>query len=166
MRERNTQFSRSIKRGFMLLVLIAGVAAALPAISGREVIENVEDKPSGDTMHSLVQMTLIDSSGSEKQRLIENWSKESQEGNKSIIVFHKPASVENTRFLTVENPGRDKRMTVSRIEKVQGFWTPINTTMKNLQTGHSTRLDIQRLVYNEELQDGLFTVNFLKTGRS
>ncbi|MCF7929073.1 MAG: outer membrane lipoprotein-sorting protein [Spirochaetales bacterium] len=265
MTERNTQFSRGIKRGFMLLVLIAGVAAALPAINGREVIENVEDKPSGDTMHSLVQMTLIDSSGSEKQRLIENWSKESQEGNKSIIVFHKPASVENTRFLTVENPGRDddqwiylpalgrvrriaasegdssfmgtdftyddmqsrdveestytllreeraqgrdcyvvesvpkessdsqysrqvawvakeiwvpvrvdfydkqgelfKRMTVSRIERVQGFWTPINTTMKNLQTGHSTKLDIQRLEYNEELQDGLFTVNFLKTGR-
>ena len=54
---------------------------------------------------------------------------------------------------------------VSRVERVQGYWTIINNTMENVQTGHRTELAIQRFVYGENLPDGLFTTNFLETGR-
>ena len=246
---------------FMLLA-----TTGLFAIDGREVAQNVYDRDTGDSMHSLVEMNLIESDGRSSNRIVENWTKESDDGTaSSVIVFHKPASVEGTRFLTVENEGRDddqwiflpglgrirriaasegdssfmgtdftyddmqsrdvdqdthtllreeqqagrdcyviesvpknpgdsqyskrvqwvakdiwipvkvdfydtsgdllKTLTVERIEKVQGFWTTIDTTMKNQQTGHATELNIRKLVYNEDLPDGLFTTNFLRTGR-
>ena len=58
-----------------------------------------------------------------------------------------------------------KVMNIERLENVQGIWTPINTRMENVQTGHATELNIQKLVYNQDIAEGLFTVNFLRTGR-
>jgi len=245
------------------LLLLPGI---LWAITGKEVAENVTNRPTGDTTHSLVNMILVESDGSEKNRLVEEWSTENDAGlNRSVIVFHKPASVKNTRFLMKERSegdadqwiylpglgrvrriaasegdssfmgtdftyddmaGRDveddnhsilreetlngydgyvvesvpkdpsssqyskriqwvakenwipikvefydkdgellKVMRSERIETVQGYPTVINTTMKNVQTGHATKLNIQKLRYNEDLEDGLFTVNFLESGR-
>jgi len=254
------------KVALMAAALLFLPAAGLFAITGEEVADNVYNRDTGDTMHSLVEMNLIESDGTTNSRTVENWTKEAEdETSKSVIVFHKPASVEGTRFLTVENKDRDddqwiylpglgrvrriaasegdssfmgtdftyddmqsrdvdqdthtllreeqqagrecyvvesapknpqdsqyskriqwvakdiwipvkvdfydssgdllKTLTVSRIEKVQGFWTTIDTTMKNQQTGHATELNIKKLVYNEDLPDNLFTTNFLRTGR-
>jgi hypothetical protein len=65
-----------------------------------------------------------------------------------------------------------KRMTVEQnIEKVNGIWTIFSTTMKNLESGHSTRLYIKSrdnnylLEYNNDITDKMFTQQFLKTGR-
>jgi hypothetical protein len=254
-------------RGMILaaaaLLLLPGLAGA---ITGAEVAEKVMNRPTGDTTHSLVNMVLIESGGSEKDRLVEEWSMENDAGlNRSVIVFHKPASVKNTRFLMKERAGGDddqwiylpglgrvrriaasegdssfmgtdftyndmegrdvaedrhsilreeslegydcyvvesvpkdpsssqyskriqwvarenwipikvefydkegellKVMRSSRIETVQGYPTVINTVMENVQTGHATELNIQKLRYNEELPEGLFTVHFLETGR-
>ncbi len=262
--------SKGLSRSLLISLLTAGIfllsAASLFAIDGKQIAQNVYDRETGDSMHSLVEMNLIEADGQTSNRLVENWTKEAQDGtSSSVIVFHKPASVEGTRFLTVENEGRDddqwiylpglgrvrriaasegdssfmgtdftyddmqsrdvdqdthtllreeqqagrdcyvvesvpkdpqdsqyskriqwvakdiwvpvkvdfydksgeplKTLSVSRIEKVQGFWTTIDTTMKNTQTGHATELNIKKLVYNEDLPDGLFSVNFLRTGR-
>ncbi|MFW5712353.1 MAG: outer membrane lipoprotein-sorting protein [Spirochaetota bacterium] len=254
------------KTALLAVALLLLATTGLFAIDGREVAENVYNRDTGDSMHSLVEMNLIESDGKISNRIVENWTKESEAGTaSSVIVFHKPASVEGTRFLTIENEGRDddqwiylpglgrvrriaasegdssfmgtdftyddmqsrdvdedshtilreeqqadrdcyvvesvpknpgdsqyskrvqwvakdiwipvkvdfydksgdllKTLIVERIEKVQGFWTTINTTMENQQTGHATELNIQKLVYNEDLPDGLFTTNFLRTGR-
>ena len=258
--------ARAAKTALLTAALLLLSTTALFAIDGREVAQNVYDRDTGDTMHSLVEMNLIESDGRSSNRIVENWTKESADGTaSSVIVFHKPASVEGTRFLTIENEGRDddqwiflpglgrvrriaasegdssfmgtdftyddmqsrdvdedshtllreeqqagrdcyviesvpknpgdsqysrrvqwvakdiwvpvkvdfydksdqllKTLTVERIEKVQGFWTTIDTTMKNQQTGHATELNIKKLVYNEDLPNGLFSVNFLRTGR-
>tara|TARA_B100000614_G_scaffold238240_1_gene236951 strand:+ start:964 stop:1773 length:810 start_codon:yes stop_codon:yes gene_type:complete len=252
-----------------LLILIALLVAAtspLAAITGREVAENVENRDTGDTTHALVNMRLVDADGQTSNRVIEQYGRETSDGlMRNVIIFHQPASVANTRFLTVENDGRDddqwiylpalrrvrriaggegdssfmgtdftyddlgsrdidaysyellredtfqgrpvyvvetvpntpddsqysrlvqwvdrerwlplkielydkdgdllKVNSVSRVERVQGYWTIINNTMENVQTGHRTELAIQRFVYGENLPDGLFTTNFLETGR-
>lgn len=253
-------------RGIVMTAALLLLSSAAWAITGKEVAENVTNRPTGDTTHSLVNMILVESDGTEKDRLVEEWSMENNEGqNRNVIVFHKPASVKNTRFLMKERSegeadqwiylpglgrvrriaasegdssfmgtdftyddmaGRDveddthtilreesldgydcyvvesvpkdpsssqyskriqwvakenwipikvefydkdeellKVMRSERIEKVQGYYTVINTTMKNVQTDHATQLNIQKLRYDEELADGLFTVNFLESGR-
>jgi hypothetical protein len=37
--------------------------------------------------------------------------------------------------------------------------------MKNVQTKHATRLEIKKIVYDEKIPPGLFTTQFLMTGR-
>jgi outer membrane lipoprotein-sorting protein len=250
----------------MTIAVLLLLPGALWAITGAEVAEKVMNRPTGDTTHSLVKMVLVESDGSEKERMVEQWSGETEGGlSRSVIVFHEPASVKNTRFLMKERAeggddqwiylpglGRVRRIAASegdssfmgtdftyndmetrdvaedrhtilreerlggydcyvmesvpkdpsssqysrriqwiakdiwipvkaelydkdgkllkvmrseRIEKVQGYHTVINTTMENVQTGHATELNIQKLRYNEQLPDGLFTVHFLETGR-
>jgi hypothetical protein len=53
-----------------------------------------------------IQMTLIDRNGSESTRRIQTLVLDSDELSGTITVFLEPASVRNTRFLTLENDRR------------------------------------------------------------
>ena len=253
-------------KGLALVSLLVTVAAtSLPAVTGREVMENVDARETGQTSHALVEMRLIDAGGDAKRRIIEQYGKEDNDLLQNVIIFHRPASVEGTRFLTIERAGRDddqwiylpaldrvrriaggegdssfmgtdftysdlegrdiddysyellreervddwntyvveavptesadsqytrlvqyvdrnswtpvlvefydedgdllKVNRVHRMERVQGYWTIIENTMENVQTDHRTELQVTNFRYNEDLPDGLFTVNFLETGR-
>jgi hypothetical protein len=50
-----------------------------------------------------------------------------------------------------------KRMRVHRIEKVQGFWTVMDSTTVDLETGHRTRIRVDAVRYDQDLPDSLFT---------
>lgn len=254
-------------RNLMTLALVGALALPASAITGREIAENMQDRETGDTTHALVNMRLVDEDGDTSDRVIEQYGREDSQGlTQNVIIFHEPASVADTRFLTIENDGSDddqwiylpslqrvrriaggegdssfmgtdftyddlqtrdieeyqyellredefegrpvyvvettpndpddsqysrlvqwvdrerwlplkieffdndgellKVNTVSRVERVQGYWTIINNTMENVQTDHRTELAIQRFQYNENLPDSLFTTNFLETGRA
>jgi outer membrane lipoprotein-sorting protein len=238
----------------------------LQAQTGREIMQQAADKDMGDTTHTLVQMDLIDKNGTVSNRVVEMFGKENSEGSAMImVIFHRPATVKGTRFLSITNEGRaddmwiylpslkrvrriaaseggesfmgtdltyddmgskdvdnddhtlvgeedvdgypcyvvesvprdpseseysrrktwvsremlipirmelfDKEgallkvLTVSEIENIQGFWTPKITRMTNVQENHSTVLTMERVIYNENLPDGIFTTRFLQTGR-
>lgn len=242
-------------------------AASLWAIDGRTVAQNVYDRDTGDSVHALVNMHLIESDGSRKGRIVEGWGAEGTEGlSNMVIVFHRPASVKGTRFLVKERENRDddqwiylpalkrvrriasseedssfmgtdftygdmqsrkveednhsllreerfggrecyviesvpkapedsqyskrvqwvakdiwvplkaefydkqgahlKTMVVEELEKVQGYWTTMASRMENVQTGHATEITVDKLRYNEDLKDSLFTTRFLETGRA
>ncbi|MCK4514939.1 MAG: outer membrane lipoprotein-sorting protein, partial [Spirochaetaceae bacterium] len=56
----------------------------------------------GQTNHALIEMRLIDEDGDESLRVIEQYGKELADGiSGSVMIFHSPASVEGTRFLTI-----------------------------------------------------------------
>lgn len=62
-------------------------------------------------------------------------------------------------------PGREqpsKRFTVQRLEKVQGYWSVMESTMADLDSGHQTRLKVERLVYDRNLPETLFTQQMLE----
>ena len=63
-------------------------------------------------------------------------------------------------------PGRDdapvKRMEVSRLEQVQGYWTVMDSTFTDLGSGHRTRLVVEQVVYDQRLPDALFTSQILE----
>jgi len=55
-----------------------------------------------------------------------------------------------------------KRLEVHRIEQVQGYWTVLDTTITDLDSGHSTRLLAEEVRYDRQLPDSLFTSRALE----
>jgi len=64
-----------------------------------------------------------------------------------------------------KNDELDKIGVSKNLKKVQGHWTAIYSEMKNVKNGHRTTLEFKKLAYDEEIDEGLFTTQFLKTGR-
>ena len=256
-----------MKKYFILTIFLLAVAMSITAqTNGREIMELLKEQDRGTTTHALVSMDLIDKRGNVSTRVLELYSKENNEKKlNTMIVFHRPSSVKNTRFLSIghsnkvseqwiympalkrtkrittsdadqsflgtdftyadmgaididnatyslireeslngiecwivesiplESSGSDyskriswiskemllpvyvemydrrgkliKKLTTDNIEKIQGYWTPRVTQMENVQTGHSTVLTMDKIVYDENLPDGIFTSQFLQTGR-
>lgn len=50
-----------------------------------------------------------------------------------------------------------KRLKVYRIGKVQGYWTVLETGMTDLETGHNTRMKIEKIIYDRGLTSSLFS---------
>ena len=56
--------------------------------------------------------------------------------------------------------GRDtpvKRMKASKIKKIQGYWTVLESTVQDLHSGHQTRLVTKVVKYDQDLPDKLFS---------
>ena len=58
-----------------------------------------------------------------------------------------------------------KTLETIRVETVQGYETPIETKMTNVQDDHSTVLTVQKVKYDEKYPSGLFSTRFLQSGR-
>ena len=63
-----------------------------------------------------------------------------------------------------------KTLTLEKLEKKTGetgktYDIPMQEYMKNVQTGHSTRLIIQQLKLDSPVPASVFTQNFLNTGK-
>lgn len=50
-----------------------------------------------------------------------------------------------------------KRLQARKIKKIQGYWTVLDSTMYDLNSGHQTRLMTKRIKYDQDLPDQLFT---------
>ena len=55
-----------------------------------------------------------------------------------------------------------RQLVCSGIEKIEGFWTTKKMNMKNVQTGHSTLLEMTNIVFGLELSDSIFTQGALE----
>ena len=90
----------------VLTALICLISLPAFAITGREIAENVDNRDTGDSSHSLVQMDLIDKNGEVSSRRIEEYSMDDKKDlGRVLMIFHAPASVKNTRFLVMEKEG-------------------------------------------------------------
>jgi hypothetical protein len=58
-----------------------------------------------------------------------------------------------------------KRLVVAQREQVQGYWTVMDSTLSDLQTGHQTRLQVERVLYDRQLPASLFTSRALAEER-
>ena len=50
-----------------------------------------------------------------------------------------------------------KRLRARKIKKIQGYWTVLDSTMYDLETGHQTSLETQKIKYDQALPDSLFS---------
>lgn len=55
-----------------------------------------------------------------------------------------------------------KRLLVERRELVDGYWTAMESTLTDLAKGHQTRLVIERIVYDRDLPERLFSAKALE----
>lgn len=55
-------------------------------------------------------------------------------------------------------------MTVTDLQKVEGFWTVMKMEMKNVQSGHSTQITVSEPKYDIKVDKSLFTVAKLEKG--
>ena len=80
-------------------------ASAQDALS---VVEKSRDRIKADTVSTRSTMILTAKNGSTTERVMDQYSKKDGRGNnRSVIVFQNPASVRGSRFLTIENQGKD-----------------------------------------------------------
>jgi hypothetical protein len=56
----------------------------------------------------------------------------------------------------------NKRLTVNKSKKNQGYWTVMDSVMTDLENGNSTRLVVERIAYNRHLPSRLFTTEALE----
>jgi len=85
-----------------LIIIAVIVAASLSAnaqITGREIVENVYTRPTGEDQTSIMTMTLTNKSDQTRVRKIKQYSKDLGDIEKSIMFFMSPADVKNTSFM-------------------------------------------------------------------
>lgn len=58
-----------------------------------------------------------------------------------------------------------KELEVKDLQVVGGYQTPMKNELRNVQTGHSTKLSILQMKVDLNLPDRIFTTNFLNTGK-
>lgn len=255
----------SLVKKILFTVFVCCALSAVSAIDGRTVMQQVDDVKEPAYTHTLVKMDLIESDGTTETRVVEEWGKNENDLSSMVMVFRSPASVKNTRFLQIENEGRDddkwiylpalrntrriassegsksfmgtdatyddmssrevdddthelleeknvngyecyvvkstpvdpddsqyqyrissvdketlipvfvqmydkkgnlvKELTVESIRNINGYNIPMSNYLKNVQTGHSTRMVITNIELDKPVPDRVFTQNFLNTGR-
>ena len=70
------------------------------SLNGKQIIEKVYNRPTGDDQTSDLTMTLINKSGAQRVREIKQFTKDLGDVEKSIMFFQSPADVKNTSFMS------------------------------------------------------------------
>lgn len=65
-------------------------------------------------------------------------------------------------YFMSRNDAPVKRYTVHRLDKVQGYWTIMDATMTELESGHQTRIRVNVVKYDAGLPDSLFSQETLR----
>jgi len=95
-----------MKKILSILILTSVLALSLSAQTGSEIMQKVIDAQKVNSSAMDIQMTLVDKDGDTSTRRIQTLILNENDLTKTITLFLEPASVRNTRFLTVENSGR------------------------------------------------------------
>jgi len=82
-------------------------AQAAGATSAEEIIKSSRDRIKADTVSTRSRMVIVAKDGSTTERLVDQYSSDKDGPSKTVVVFQKPASVAGTRFLTIDNVGKD-----------------------------------------------------------
>lgn len=83
---------------------VFGQAASAP--SADEIVAASRDRIKATTVSTRSRMIITAKDGSTTERLVDQYTMDAKEGQRTVIVFLKPASIAGTRFLTVGNQGR------------------------------------------------------------
>jgi outer membrane lipoprotein-sorting protein len=92
-----------------LVPLLAALLVAAPALIAAEDADSIvrasRDRINSKTVSTRSRMVIAAKDGSTTERLLDQYSSDAASGERTLIVFQKPAGVAGTRFLTVEKEG-------------------------------------------------------------
>jgi len=60
-------------------------------------------------------------------------------------------------YYVAGNEKPTKRMKINKIQKLQGYWTVLDSTVYDLESGHQTRVVTQAIKYDQQLPASLFS---------
>ncbi len=78
--------------------------------------------------------------------------------------------VDKKSFMVVRADNYDKKgkllkvLVVKSLKKIDGFWTPLETSMKNVQKRSMTMLKLHNVKYNSAVKDEYFTQSYMERG--
>lgn len=109
-----------MKRIYLIIVCLLSISTIF-SITGKDVMDMMQDKESPSSTHALLELQITESNGSAKNRIIEMWGTTVDDLTNNIIVFRAPASVKNTRFLVkeIENGGDNKWIFMPALGKIR-----------------------------------------------
>jgi outer membrane lipoprotein-sorting protein len=87
---------------------------------------------------------------------------------KSADFSYKLAWIDKESFVIWREEYYDKReqlykvFTADEVKPVQGLWSTVKRTMKNVQNGHWTEVTFQEIEYNVGLEESLFSERYLR----
>jgi len=97
------------KKIIAVFIFFALVAVAASAQDAASIVEQSRNRIKADTISTSSRMIITAKNGTVSERVMDQVSKKDAQGNaRAVIVFREPASVRGSRFLTMENPGREK----------------------------------------------------------
>ena len=93
----------------LLFALAIGVTTAAVAqdLTGKEIIDKIRVQESYEDTMIKMKMTLENKRGETRERLLVNRVKKIDGLTRTMTTFLKPDDVKGTKFLTIENKGRD-----------------------------------------------------------
>lgn len=109
----------------ILLILFATTLAAQERITdeaeARSVFDEVEERRNSiDTEFSVLEMIITDSRGRTRTRVMQSWTRNSNDNTDNLIIFSEPATVRGTGFLSVNEDGNEtQRLYLPSIGRIQ-----------------------------------------------
>ena len=93
----------------MIAILVFALAGlSVSAQDAASIVDRSRNRIQAQTISTRSKMIITARNGSVTEREMDQYSKKDAQGNnRTVIVFLQPATVRGTRFLTIENPGRD-----------------------------------------------------------
>lgn len=92
-----------MRKLFFTLCAIIATASLSYAEDAASIVTASRDRISAKTVSSRSRMVITAKDGTTTERVLDQYSSDGPKGNRSMIVFQKPASIAGTRFLTMEN---------------------------------------------------------------
>jgi len=98
-----------MNRKIITAFVFFAVTAVLSAQDAASIVEQSRNRIKADTVSTRSRMIITAKNGAVTERVMDQYSKKDAQGNaRAVIVFQEPVSVRGSRFLTVENSGREK----------------------------------------------------------
>ena len=83
----------------IILTMIGGFNVSAQKLTGKQIIEKVYNRPTGNDQSSNLTMTLINSQGKQRVRKLAQYLKDNGTVEKKIMFFTAPADVKGTSFM-------------------------------------------------------------------
>ena len=91
-----------MKKGILTMFLMTAILNGVFALSGRDIMKEVDERDDGETRKADIRITLINKRGRERIREMVSVQKDFTEGTKSIMIFKTPEDVKGSGYLSWE----------------------------------------------------------------
>jgi len=101
-------FARQVLYAVLSGFCLGGMVPSAHGLTGREIMQRVNDRDDGDRMTAETEMKLVDPLGNERVRRLRTFRRHAGKDTQSLMFFLAPADVKDTGFLTYDYDGEGK----------------------------------------------------------